>query len=412
MEKNVSGQVVAAHLINKTDGSNVTSGTVTVYVTGDGGSQSSGSGSVSHKGNGLWEYFPTQAETNYKHIAFTFVHADAICVTVQVYTNCPQTGDAYEIVANGTYGNFAIKGYVDDLESRLTATRAQYLDNLSGGAVALNSDMQTLLSRIVGTLASGTHNPQSGDAYEVVTNGIYGLSALKNLIDAIDDYVDTEVAAIKATTDKLDTAMEADGGVYRFTQNALEMAPSGSGVSDWTSDEKKQIRDALGIDGDKVTAANGQIQTLLSRIVGTLASGTHQPQSGDAYAIVNHATYGNSPIQSLVSQIDLTTALIQSQTDKMTFTSNKINAQVKGLDDIDFSDTMKSSLSSAIFSYLIEGTKTFAEYIRIMFSALALKSSGGGTTTIRFRDLADTKDRISATVDSGGNRTSVTLDGT
>jgi len=390
MEKNVSGQVVAAHLINKTDGSNVTSGTVTVYVTGDGGSQSSGSGSVSHKGNGLWEYFPTQAETNYKHIAFTFVHADAICVTVQVYTNC----------------------YVDDLESRLTATRAQYLDNLSGGAVALNSDMQTLLSRIVGTLASGTHNPQSGDAYEVVTNGIYGLSALKNLIDAIDDYVDTEVAAIKATTDKLDTAMEADGGVYRFTQNALEMAPSGSGVSDWTSDEKKQIRDALGIDGDKVTAANGQIQTLLSRIVGTLASGTHQPQSGDAYAIVNHATYGNSPIQSLVSQIDLTTALIQSQTDKMTFTSNKINAQVKGLDDIDFSDTMKSSLSSAIFSYLIEGTKTFAEYIRIMFSALALKSSGGGTTTIRFRDLADTKDRISATVDSGGNRTSVTLDGT
>jgi hypothetical protein len=32
-----------------------------------------------------------------------------------------------------------IKGYVDELESRLTATRAGYLDNLADGAVALNS---------------------------------------------------------------------------------------------------------------------------------------------------------------------------------------------------------------------------------------------------------------------------------
>lgn len=32
----------------------------------------------------------------------------------------------------------AIKGYVDEIESRLSATRAGYLDNLAGGAVALN----------------------------------------------------------------------------------------------------------------------------------------------------------------------------------------------------------------------------------------------------------------------------------
>ncbi len=32
-----------------------------------------------------------------------------------------------------------VKGYVDELETRLTATRAGYLDNLSGGAIALNS---------------------------------------------------------------------------------------------------------------------------------------------------------------------------------------------------------------------------------------------------------------------------------
>ena len=39
------------------------------------------------------------------------------------------------------------------------------------------------------------------------------------------------------------------------------------------------------------------------------------------------------------------------------------------------------------------------------------KASGGGTTSISFRDNADSKNRIVATVDSSGNRTAVTLDG-
>ena len=59
----------------------------------------------------------------------------------------------------------------------------------------------------------------------------------------------------------------------------------------------------------------------------------------------------------------------------------------------------------------IEGSLTDEEIKRIILSALGGKSSGGGTTTIKFRDLADSKDRITATVDSNGNRTEVTLDG-
>jgi hypothetical protein len=39
--------------------------------------------------------------------------------------------------------------------------------------------------------------------------------------------VDTVVDAIKVTTDKLDTALEIDGAVYRYTTNALEQAPTG-----------------------------------------------------------------------------------------------------------------------------------------------------------------------------------------
>lgn len=57
--------------------------------------------------------------------------------------------DTYAIVNNGTYGNSA-----------------------------LNTDLDTLITRIVGTLAAGTHNPQSGDTYAVVNHASYGNAQL------------------------------------------------------------------------------------------------------------------------------------------------------------------------------------------------------------------------------------------
>lgn len=74
------------------------------------------------------------------------------------------------------------------------------------------------------------------------------------------------------------------------------------------------------------------------------------------------------------------------------------------------------SLSAAgidsIFDEVVEGTLTFRQIQRIKLAALGGKSTGGGTTALKFRDNADGKDRISATVDNNNNRTAMTLDGT
>jgi hypothetical protein len=77
-----------------------------------------------------------------------------------------------------------------------TSTRAGYLDNLSGGAVATQSSV--------------------------------------NMIDAI--------------VDNIFTAFEADGGVFRLTTNALEQL-----ATDWSATEKNQIRHRLGLDGTTST---------------------------------------------------------------------------------------------------------------------------------------------------------------
>jgi len=57
-----------------------------------------------------------------------------------------------------------------------------------------------------------------------------------------------------------------------------------------------------------------------------------------------------------------------------------------------------------IFDEVIEGTLTLRQLISVMASVVIGKSSGGGTSALTFRDIYDTKTRLTATVDSNGNR--------
>lgn len=88
MQKNVSGQKIGCQMVSASDGSAFT-GSVTASVTGDAGTQATGSvgaGACAHEGNGYHTYAPAQAETNYDLIAFTFTGTGAVPATVQVYT--------------------------------------------------------------------------------------------------------------------------------------------------------------------------------------------------------------------------------------------------------------------------------------------------------------------------------------
>jgi hypothetical protein len=58
----------------------------------------------------------------------------------------------------------------------------------------------------------------------------------------------------------------------------------------------------------------------------------------------------------------------------------------------------------------VDGTVTLRQSQRLSNAAAAGKLSGAATTSVTIRDLADTKNRIVATVDVDGNRTSVTRD--
>lgn len=75
-------------------------------------------------------------------------------------------------------------------------------------------------------------------------------------------------------------------------------------------------------------------------------------------------------------------------------------------------DALAADAVDEILDEVVEGSLTMRQILRVMLAALAGESTGGGTSTITFRDAADTKARITATVDGSRNRTAVTVDGT
>ncbi len=62
------------------------------------------------------------------------------------------------------------------------------------------------------------------------------------------------------------------------------------------------------------------------------------------------------------------------------------------------------SVADAVHDEVIEGALTSRQMMRMFFAVLSNLSSGGGSNTLIFRDVADSKNRLTATVDKDGNR--------
>ena len=94
--------------------------------------------------------------------------------------------------------------------------------------------------------------------------------------------------------------------------------------------------------------------------------------------------------------------LADTGTDGVAVSSGTINSIADGL--LDRADGVEPSSGGT--------ERTVREALRLILSACVGKLSGAATTTVAIRDTNDSKNRISATVDSDGNRSAVTLDDT
>ncbi len=214
MRKNVSGQIVSASLVSRTDGSAVTTGTTTVYVTGDGGTQASGGGTVTHEGNGEWSYAPTQAETNYTHIAFTFTNTSAVGQTLNVYT-VGQDFTAAQLNANVTQ----ISGdsvAADNLEAATDGT-GYNVGNGSVVAASVTAEVTANVTAISGDTAAADNLEAAADGtgYNLGGGAVVAASVTGNVGGTVNGFTAVALADFFDTNSGTTYASAVAGSVVK-----------------------------------------------------------------------------------------------------------------------------------------------------------------------------------------------------
>ena len=182
--------------------------------------------------------------------------------------------DAAKTAATQTSVN-TIDDFLDtEIAAILADTNELQTDLVNGGRLDL------LIDAIKAKTDNLPADPADQSAVEAAITAATSPLATSAALDAVDNYVDTEIAAIKAVTDKLDTAVELDGAVYRLTENALEQAPTGGGsltvedIVDGVLDEMLSAHAEVGSVGAGIAAAGSAGDPWSTALPGAYEEGT------------------------------------------------------------------------------------------------------------------------------------------
>lgn len=133
--------------------------------------------------------------------------------------------------------------------------------------------------------------------------------------------------------------------------------------------------------------------------VGPAGSGTAQT-AGDLAALIN----------TVDDFLDTEIAAIKAKTDNLPADPADASDIAALIDALPTANENADALLDRTAG--VETGWTIRQTLRIVLAVLAGKINGAGSPTVNIRDMADSKNRIVATVDSDGNRTAVTRDAT
>jgi hypothetical protein len=221
---------------------------------------------------------------------------------------------------------------------------------------------------------------------EVVTSGHATAGSAGKLmgdnVNAPIATVDTVVDAIKVKTDYLPSATAgAAGGVFIAGSNAATSVTTAL-TANITGNLSGSVGSVTGAVGS--VAANGITATSIAADAVNAAA-----VKADAVTKIQNG---------LATPTNITAGTITTVTN---LTNNTPTID----------DTAANHIVTHILAAVVEGSLTLANVLRLGLAVLTGKASGGGTTSLKYRSLADDKDRVTLTVDASGNRSASTLDG-
>jgi hypothetical protein len=275
------------------------------------------------------------------------------------------------------------------LLSRLTSTRAGLLDNLDAA--------------ISSRLASASYTAPL-DAAGVRSAVGMASANLDTQLGAIDNFLDTEVAAILADTNELQTDW-ADGGRLDLLLDA-----AGSAGDPWAT----SLPGAYGagtagkIVGDNInaTVSSRATQTSVDTIDDFLDTEIAAIKAKtDALPAAPAATGDIPSAAAVASQVRTELATELGRVDAAVSTRLATAGYTTPPTANENADAMLDRANA------VETGLTLRQALRLLLAAEAGKLSGAASTTITIRNaVADSKNRLVVTVDEDGNRSAFTYD--
>ena len=200
----------------------------------------------------------------------------------------------------------------------------------------------------------------------------------------------------------------------------LDVSAGGEAGLDWAnigSPTTAQNLSATNIDVDQVVASVSGAVGSVTGAVGSIAAGGIATTSFAAGAI-NAAAIAADAITDAKVAADVTIASVTGAVGSVTGAVGSVTGAVGSVTAAvtvgTNNDKTGYALSAAgvddVLDEVVTGTTTLRQALRGFIAALLGKASGLATATAVYRNVADTKDVITATVDADGNRSAVTLD--
>jgi len=358
----------------------------------------------------------TSSGVYYLDLTSTELNADTVAIIVKTSTSGAKTTvivlypvEGGDIDVDVTYVN-------GSAVSTSSAQLGVNLVNVAGAAVSTSTAQIGVNAVQAGGTAWG-----SG----AITAGAIAADAITAAKIAADAIGASELAADAAT--EIGAAVWATAA-RTLTANTNLNDPTAAAVADAVWDEARAGHVGAGSFGEGVVVnslAAGSV-TAAAVATGAIDADAIADNAIDAGAIatgaitsakfaagaINAAAIADDAIDAgAIAANAITSAKIASGAiTSATLAAGAITAAAIATGAID-ADALAADAVDEILDEVVEGTLTLRQVARILLAVLAGESTGGGTSTITFRDNADTKARMSATIDANRNRTAVTLDG-
>lgn len=363
-------------------------------------------------------------------------------------------GRTLDVTATGAagidWGNIENKTTVNDLTDTSILTASALVVPIA--LIDSNVDAILLDTAEIGTAGAGLTSLPWNAAWDAEVQSEVQDAIEVNHLDHLLA-VDYDPASKPGTaTALLNELIENDGGVSRYTANALEQAPSGSGASasaiadavwdealsghlsagstgealnaagsagdPWTttlpgsytgSQAGKMLSDVLTDTGTTLQAELDGIQAdtedIQSRLPAALVGGRIDANVGaisaDATAADNAESFfdgtGYAGTGNVIPTVTSVTGIASGGITAASIATGAIDADALAADAVD-----------EILDEVVESTITLRQVCRLILSMMNKTTRSG--STIYFRDVADSKNRIAITIDSNADRTAVTRD--